>query len=749
MAVETFDLSAYEGQQVLLRFWYMTDWGSLVDSVYLDDIRITANGQNVFDDDAEQGNANWQLTGTWLHTVGTHYFTQNYYLQWRNVNGAGTVDKGLSDPDWRYTPANTGLLVWYNNNLYSDNEVARYLNEPPSFGPKGVMLVVDAHPEPWRDPWDIARGFDNEGANVRPRTQMRDAPFSLTPTIPYTLTEGWIERPTAYGPRPAVPRFSDALGYYPGARFVDLGPGYDPASYAWVTEHWDASTVVPSSVNYPFNAPGFKQADWFLYNCSPGGGFLNCNTVSNVEKPNQDGGSGNPGDAGGQHGWHVEILEQSDSQATLRIWNDKNVDMPPVAHITAPVMGAQVTGKTALQAALSDDNGIARVEVWVDDALRDTVTALPFAYQWNTEQEANGRHKLRLRACDGAGQCVWAETRVTVFNADGPHLAVQGLEHGGSVTGRVIVDADVASGAGVATVDLIIDGVAIAQSRAAPWAIHWQTAETGAGYHTVTVRATDTANRTAEVSYTVYVQAAAGAPTMAAFTNGASFRQGPVAPNEIVTLWGTGLASQLVIADTNPPPAELGGATITFTDSAGTEHLGLQFFCSAGQTSLLVPGTVAPGPATVRIASEAGVATTQTWIDTVAPGLFAANQNGQGAPAGLALHVAVDGTQSFQYLFDENAAVGATTPAPVSLGEEGEQVYLILFGTGIRNYQRNVKVQVGGLDVPAVAVAQPQFAGLDQINVGPLPRALAGRGEVSVSVVVDGVTANTLIVNIQ
>ena len=47
------------------------------------------------------------------------------------------------------------------------------------------------------------------------------------------------------------------------------------------------------------------------------------------------------------------------------------------------------------------------------------------------------------------------------------------------------------------------------------------------------------------------------------------------------------------------------------------------------------------------------------------------------------------------------------------------------------------------------AAAPAEFIGLDQVNIGPLPRSLAGRGEVGVVLTVDGRTANMVMVNIQ
>ncbi len=41
-------------------------------------------------------------------------------------------------------------------------------------------------------------------------------------------------------------------------------------------------------------------------------------------------------------------------------------------------------------------------------------------------------------------------------------------------------------------------------------------------------------------------------------------------------------------------------------------------------------------------------------------------------------------------------------------------------------------------------VAHSVFPGLDQINIGPLPRSLAGRGAVEIRITVDGVEANVV-----
>jgi uncharacterized protein (TIGR03437 family) len=85
-------------------------------------------------------------------------------------------------------------------------------------------------------------------------------------------------------------------------------------------------------------------------------------------------------------------------------------------------------------------------------------------------------------------------------------------------------------------------------------------------------------------------------------------------------------------------------------------------------------------------------------------------------------------------------------PIPLDLGPQTDQVFLLLFGTGIRfrSSLSNVKVTIGGVD-SEVLFAGPAggFVGLDQINIR-IPRSLAGRGMVDVVMTVDGKITNTI-----
>jgi len=88
-------------------------------------------------------------------------------------------------------------------------------------------------------------------------------------------------------------------------------------------------------------------------------------------------------------------------------------------------------------------------------------------------------------------------------------------------------------------------------------------------------------------------------------------------------------------------------------------------------------------------------------------------------------------------------------PNPINLGTAGDQVYLILYGTGVR-HAGTVQATVNGAGVPVIYFgAQADYAGLDQINLGPLPGSLAGAGPVPIAITADGAAANPVTAAIQ
>jgi len=232
----------------------------------------------------------------------------------------------------------------------------------------------------------------------------------------------------------------------------------------------------------------------------------------------------------------------------------------------------------------------------------------------------------------------------------------------------------------------------------------------------------------------------------AGVVNAASFAINEVAAAEIVSIFGQNLASATEIATSTPLPEKLAGVRVTITDSVGSTRACVLFFVTNGQINCYVDPATAAGAATLTIRNGGAQSSSPITVKATAPGLFAANANGQGVAAAVGIRVAAGGAQSSIDVF--NANVNPRTPIPIDLGPEGEQVVLLLFGTGIRGWS-NIEATIGGQSAQVIGVAeQGEFVGLDQINV-IIPRSLIGAGEVEIRLTVDGVLANVVTISVQ
>ena len=215
-----------------------------------------------------------------------------------------------------------------------------------------------------------------------------------------------------------------------------------------------------------------------------------------------------------------------------------------------------------------------------------------------------------------------------------------------------------------------------------------------------------------------------------------------VAPDSIAAGFGLGLATATTSSTSLPLPSTLGSTSIMITDSNGIKLPATMFLVSPGQINYLIPATAAVGKAAVSVSGNNSTFTGSIEIANVSPAIFTANNNGAGVPAAQVLQVGSDGKATVLSPYRTGVLSYITNPIDLSSGT----VYLILYGTGIRRHSAiPVKASLGGVNVPVqYAGAQGTFPGLDQINLGPLPRTLASTGasDTNLFVTVDGVPSN-------
>lgn len=246
------------------------------------------------------------------------------------------------------------------------------------------------------------------------------------------------------------------------------------------------------------------------------------------------------------------------------------------------------------------------------------------------------------------------------------------------------------------------------------------------------------------------IQSAVALPLVTAVS--AASYGGTLAVDSVGAIFGSNLAVATAAAQAQPLPTVLGETKVKVVDSTSTQRDAGLFVVTSGQVNFLVPAGTANGLATVTVTrNDAPVGAGSLLIDTVAPALFAANQNGAGVASAVLYRIKVNGEQSFETIAAFDQAQARFVASPIDLGPETDQVFLIFFGTGIRGNTAlsSATCTIGGTaaDV-SFAGAAPGFIGLDQLNVR-VPRSLAGRGAVNVALNVAGKAANTVSVSVR
>ncbi|WUC83719.1 immune inhibitor A [Streptomyces sp. NBC_00536] len=177
-----YPLDAYAGKKFDLRFRYQTDGGAGGKGFTADAITLTADGQPLFTDGAENGDNGW--TGKGFSRVGSG-FTKDYpqyylaenrrYVSYDSTLKVGPYNFGFTNsdrPQWvEHYAYQDGLLIWLWDTSQKDNNTSVHPGA-------GLILPIDSKAKPlkWAD-----------GTLMRNKIQPFDAPFSWYSTDDITL----------------------------------------------------------------------------------------------------------------------------------------------------------------------------------------------------------------------------------------------------------------------------------------------------------------------------------------------------------------------------------------------------------------------------------------------------------------------------------------------------------------------------------------------------------------------------------
>jgi len=235
------------------------------------------------------------------------------------------------------------------------------------------------------------------------------------------------------------------------------------------------------------------------------------------------------------------------------------------------------------------------------------------------------------------------------------------------------------------------------------------------GAYSATVTISDPSNSSPPVTIPIAVNVVAS-PIIGAVTNAASFQAGPVAPGELLVLFGSNLGPGVLASTGSPLGLSLAGTSVLFDGSPG-----VMIYTSAQQLAVIAPVGLQGRASTqiqVQYQNKLSLPVNVRVVDA-SPAIFTVDQSGQGAvvnqkltpnsasaPAAIGSVVSIFGTGG-----------GQTNPATVD-GVPSSGAAPLLLAASVLVDGISAEVQYKG--------AAPGLAGVNQFNVKIPPGVRTG-----------------------
>ncbi len=181
-------------------------------------------------------------------------------------------------------------------------------------------------------------------------------------------------------------------------------------------------------------------------------------------------------------GAHTLTVKAHDGAGNVRTSPGVGVTVdntPPSTSIDSPRANSYIRGTVPIQATVSDNHEVVRVEFYADGTLLGTDTTAPYEESWDTTTVVAGEHTLTLKAYDPAGNVGTYNARVYIDNT-APDAVLTSPAPGSLLRGSVVLEANVSDNLAVYRVEFYRGTTFIGTDTGAPWKMTWITSASGA-----------------------------------------------------------------------------------------------------------------------------------------------------------------------------------------------------------------------------------------------------------------------------
>lgn len=179
-------------------------------------------------------------------------------------------------------------------------------------------------------------------------------------------------------------------------------------------------------------------------------------------------------------------------------------DSEPEIRITSPSDEDEVGGSVKIEVEATDEEGINRVEFFIDGVLKHTDELSPYSYTWDTTDywDMEGDDiEIKARVYDNIGQSDEDSVTVKIKNDKRPTVSITSPSNGETVNGTITIRVDAWDDVGITKVELYVDDAFVESDAGQPYSFVLDTNALPNGSHFIKVKAYDTTDQeaTAEI----------------------------------------------------------------------------------------------------------------------------------------------------------------------------------------------------------------------------------------------------------
>jgi len=120
-------------------------------------------------------------------------------------------------------------------------------------------------------------------------------------------------------------------------------------------------------------------------------------------------------------------------------------DETPKITLISPSTSTVLSGQVNIQASITDDFSLSKVELWIDNQKLFEETSFStnsymLVYDWDSTSVLDGTHTLKIVAVDSSTQTTQVEFRITIDNNPPPYVEILSPQDGSYVSGVVLIN---------------------------------------------------------------------------------------------------------------------------------------------------------------------------------------------------------------------------------------------------------------------------------------------------------------------